>query len=277
MSAQIPLAGVIGDPIGHSKSPRLHGHWLSDYGLAGHYIPMQISAGDLPEALKTLPKLGFKGINVTIPHKETALSLANEVTDAAARIGAANTLTFREDGTFQADNTDGYGFIQNLIGTAPSWQADTGPAAVLGAGGACRAIIVALLDAGCPEIRLSNRTIDRAEGLARQFGPKIKVVDWGQEAALFSEVALAVNTTSLGMEGQPPFEFALDGLPNAALATDLIYTPLNTPFLQAASEKGCATVDGLGMLLHQAVPGFDRWFGKRPEVTDALRDIVLAA
>ncbi len=277
MSAQIPLAGVIGDPIGHSKSPRLHGHWLSDYGLAGHYIPMQISAGDLPEALKTLPKLGFKGINVTIPHKETALSLANEVTDAAARIGAANTLTFREDGTFQADNTDGYGFIQNLISTAPSWQADTGPAAVLGAGGACRAIIVALLDAGCPEIRLSNRTKDRAEGLARQFGPKIKVVDWGQEAALFYEVALAVNTTSLGMEGQPPFEFALDGLPNAALATDLIYTPLNTPFLQAASEKGCATVDGLGMLLHQAVPGFDRWFGKRPEVTDALRDIVLAA
>jgi shikimate dehydrogenase len=277
MSAQIPLAGVIGDPIGHSKSPRLHGHWLSDYGLAGHYIPMQISAGDLPEALQTLPKLGFKGINVTIPHKETALSLANEVTDAAARIGAANTLTFREDGTFQADNTDGYGFIQNLISTAPSWQADTGPAAVLGAGGACRAIIVALLDAGCPEIRLSNRTKDRAEGLARQFGPKIKVVDWGQEAALFYEVALAVNTTSLGMEGQPPFEFALDGLPNAALATDLIYTPLNTPFLQAASEKGCATVDGLGMLLHQAVPGFDRWFGKRPEVTDALRDIVLAA
>jgi shikimate dehydrogenase len=277
MRAQIPLAGVIGDPIGHSKSPRLHGHWLSDYGLAGHYIPMQISAGDLPEALKTLPKLGFKGINVTIPHKETALSLANEVTDAAARIGAANTLTFREDGTFQADNTDGYGFIQTLISTAPSWQADTGPAAVLGAGGACRAIIVALLDAGCPEIRLSNRTKDRAEGLARQFGPKIKVVDWGQEAALFYEVALAVNTTSLGMEGQPPFEFALDGLPNAALATDLIYTPLNTPFLQAASEKGCATVDGLGMLLHQAVPGFDRWFGKRPEVTDALRDIVLAA
>lgn len=277
MSAQIPLAGVIGDPIGHSKSPRLHGHWLSDYGLAGHYIPMQISAGDLPEALKTLPKLGFKGINVTIPHKELALSLANEVTDAAARIGAANTLTFREDGTFQADNTDGYGFIQNLISTAPSWQADTGPAAVLGAGGACRAIIVALLDAGCPEIRLSNRTKDRAEGLARQFGPKINVVDWGQEAALFSEVALAVNTTSLGMEGQPPFEFALDGLPNAALATDLIYTPLKTPFLQAASEKGCATVDGLGMLLHQAVPGFERWFGKRPEVTDALRDIVLAA
>lgn len=277
MSAQIPLAGVIGDPIGHSKSPRLHGHWLSDYGLAGHYIPMQISAGDLPEALKTLPKLGFKGINVTIPHKESALSLANEVTDAAARIGAANTLTFREDGTFRADNTDGYGFIQNLISTAPSWQADTGPAAVLGAGGACRAIIVALLDAGCPEIRLSNRTIDRAEGLARQFGPKIKVVDWGQEAALFSEVALAVNTTSLGMEGQPSFEFALDGLPNAALATDLIYTPLNTPFLQAAREKGCTTVDGLGMLLHQAVPGFERWFGKRPEVTDALRDIVLAA
>lgn len=277
MSAQIPLAGVIGDPIGHSKSPRLHGHWLSDYGLAGHYIPMQISAGDLPEALKTLPKLGFKGANVTIPHKETALSLASEVTDAAARIGAANTLTFREDRTFQADNTDGYGFIQNLISTAPSWQADTGPAAVLGAGGACRAIIVALLDAGCPEIRLSNRTKDRAEGLARQFGPKIKVVDWGQEAALFSEVALAVNTTSLGMEGQPPFEFALNGLPNAALATDLIYTPLNTPFLQAASEKGCTTVDGLGMLLHQAVPGFERWFGKRPEVTDALRDIVLAA
>lgn len=276
MSVQIPLAGVIGDPIGHSKSPRLHGHWLSAYRLAGHYIPMQISAGDLPEALKTLPKLGFKGINVTIPHKEAALSLADEVTDSAARIGAANTLTFREDGTFQADNTDGYGFLQNLINSAPSWHADTGPAAVLGAGGACRAVIVALLDAGCPEIRLSNRTKDRAEALAKQFGPKVKVVDWGQQEALFSQATLAVNTTSLGMEGQPPFSFALNGLPNTALATDLIYTPLLTPFLQAAKAKGCTTVDGLGMLLHQAVPGFERWFGARPEVTPALRDIVMA-
>jgi len=276
MSVQIPLAGVIGDPIGHSKSPRLHGHWLSAYGLAGHYIPMQISAGDLPEALRTLPKLGFKGINVTIPHKEAALSLADEVTDSAARIGAANTLTFREDGTFQADNTDGYGFLQNLISSAPSWQAITGPAAVLGAGGACRAVIVALLDAGCPEIRLSNRTKDRAAALAKRFGPKVKVVDWGQQEPLFSQAALAVNTTSLGMDGQPPFSFSLNGLPNTALATDLIYTPLLTPFVQAAKAKGCTTVDGLGMLLHQAVPGFERWFGTRPEVTPALRDIVLA-
>jgi len=276
MSVLIPLAGVIGDPIGHSKSPRLHGHWLNAYGLAGHYIPMQISAGDLPEALRTLPKLGFKGINVTIPHKEAALSLADEVTDSAARIGAANTLTFREDGTFQADNTDGYGFLQNLISSAPSWHADTGPAAVLGAGGACRAVIVALLDAGCPEIRLSNRTKDRAKALAKQFGPKVKVVDWGQEGALFSEAALAVNTTSLGMEGQPPISFDLNCLPSKALATDLIYTPLLTPFLRAATVKGCATVDGLGMLLYQAVPGFERWFGTRPEVTPALRDIVLA-
>lgn len=276
MSVQIPLAGVIGDPIGHSKSPRLHGHWLTEYGLPGHYIPMQIAATDLASALKTLPKLGFKGINATIPHKEAVLELATEVTEAAAHIGAANTLTFGEDGALHADNTDGYGFLENLTSSAPSWQASAGPAAVLGAGGACRAIIVALLAAGCPEIRLCNRTKDRAEALADRFGPKIKVIDWGDETALFSDASLAVNTTSLGMDGQPPFTFALDGLPEIALATDLIYTPLQTPFLTAATRKGCTTVDGLGMLLHQAVPGFERWFGARPDVTPALRDIVLA-
>ncbi len=275
MSTQIPLAGVIGDPIAHSKSPRLHGHWLSKYDIAGHYIPMQINACDLAEALKTLPKLGFKGINVTIPHKEAVLSLATEVTDAAAHIGAANTLTFGADGALHADNTDGYGFLENLTSSMPAWKASTGPAAVLGAGGACRAIIVALLAAGCPEIRLSNRTKDRAEALAARFGAKIKVIDWGDERNLFTDAVLAVNTTSLGMEGQAPFEFSLEGLSDAALTTDLIYTPLKTPFLEAAEHRGCTTIDGLGMLLHQAVPGFERWFGKRPEVTDALRDIVL--
>ena len=276
MSAHIPLAGVIGDPIAHSRSPRLHGYWLGYYGLTGHYIPMHVRPAQLEAALDGLGALGFRGVNVTLPHKEAALALAADRTEAADRIGAANTLSFRPERGFCADNTDGYGFLQNLSDLAPDWRAPDGPAAILGAGGAARAVVWALLDAGVPELRVSNRTEARAHALAQAFGPRVKVVPWGDAASLWSEVHLAVNTTSLGMSGTDATPFDLTGLSAAATATDLIYTPLDTPFLKAAARLGCRTVDGLGMLLHQAVPGFERWFGTRPRVTAELRDRVLA-
>lgn len=271
--SRIPLAGVIGAPVGHSRSPRLHGTWLRDYGIAGHYVPLHVEPEDLAQVLRIMPTMGFVGANVTIPHKEAALRLADEVSDAAARIGAANTLTFR-DGRIQADNTDGYGFMANLRSAAPNWRADAGPALVLGAGGAARAVIVALQDAGVPDIRVTNRTGARAEALAAEFGAT--VVDWDARAAALVDLGLLVNTTALGMAGQAALEMALDGLAQSALVTDIVYTPLETPLLRDARARGNMVVDGLGMLLHQAVPGFERWFGRRPEVTDALRAAVLA-
>ena len=268
---RIPLAGVIGAPIAHSKSPILHGHWLKTYGIKGYYIPMEVSQADLPEALRTLPKLGFVGVNVTIPHKETVLALADIVTDRAALIGAANTLIFRQDGRIHADNTDGYGFIANLKQNAPGWQPMAGPAAVFGAGGAARAVIASLLEVGVPEIRIANRTRPRAEALRQEFGAKIAVYDWVQAANMLDEALTVVNTTSLGMVGKPEFKVPLDGLSRRALVTDLVYTPLTTHLLDYAARHGCTVVDGLGMLLHQAAPGFERWFGQRPEVDAATR------
>ncbi|PYF11874.1 shikimate dehydrogenase [Rhodobacter viridis] len=274
---RIPLAGVIGHPINHSRSPALHGHWLKTYGIRGHYIPMDVAEGDLEPVLRTLPKAGFVGCNITIPHKETALALADVVSDRAARIGAANTLVFDETGRIHADNTDGIGFLANLIEGAPGWQADSGPAAVIGAGGAARAIVVALLDAGCPEIRIANRTRARAEALRTAFGPRVVVEDWDKVGQIFDGAATVVNTSSLGMAGKATFDLPLDALSASAVVTDCVYTPLRTDFLDAAAARGCVTVDGLGMLLHQAVPGFERWFGHRPEVTPELRVVVLAA
>lgn len=271
-----PLAGVIGHPIGHSKSPRLHGHWLRTYGLAGHYIPMQVERRDIPEMLRLLPRLGFCGLNVTVPHKETALELADLVTDRAALIGAANTLIFRSDGKVHADNTDGYGFISNLRQNAPDWDPRRGPAAIFGAGGAARAVIVALLENGVPEIRLSNRTRARAERLRADFGAKMVVYDWARAGNMLDDAATVVNATSLGMTGQPDLRVPLDGLSPDMLVTDIVYTPLETPLLAEARSRGCTVVDGLGMLLHQAVPGFERWFGLRPDVDEALRHVVLA-
>lgn len=273
--AKIPLAGVIGSPIAHSKSPRLHGHWLRKLGLPGHYIPMDVAPEDFEQVLRSLPKAGFVGVNVTVPHKEAALKVADVVTDRATLIGAANTLIFLEDGRIHADNTDGYGFIENLRQNAPDWDAKAGPAAVLGAGGAARAILASLLDAGAPEILLSNRTRARAEALQSDFGSKIKVVDWVQAGNMLEDAATVVNTTSLGMLGHPELRVPLDGLQKGALVTDLVYNPLQTRLLREAEEMGCVTVDGLGMLIHQAVPGFERWFGKRPEVDADIRAVLL--
>lgn len=273
---KIPLAGVIGSPIAHSKSPQLHGYWLKKYGIKGFYIPLDIAAADLRDVLKTLPKAGFVGVNVTIPHKEAALEIADDVTERASLIGAANTLTFQEDGGIHADNTDGYGFIENLKSGAQSWNPTQGAAAIIGAGGAARAVIVSLLKAGVPEILLSNRTRARADQLQSDFGDQIKVIEWQEADGMFEKASLVVNTSSLGMVGKQPMELSLEGLRNSTVVTDLVYTPMKTRLLEVAEDRGCFTVDGLGMLLHQGVPGFERWFGSRPEVDDDLRAAVLA-
>ena len=272
---RIPLAGVIGHPVAHSRSPLLHGHWLKTYGLQGHYIPMDIAPDTLETAFRTLPDLGFVGVNVTIPHKERVMEIADLVSDRATLIGAANTIIFRKDGKIHADNTDGYGFIENLRQGAPGWDPQAGPAMVLGAGGAARAVIASLLEVGVPEIRISNRTRNRAEQLREEFGARIRVVEWVQAGNAMDDAALVVNSTSLGMVGKQELRVPLDGLQPGTVVTDLVYTPLETRLLRVAREQGCTCVDGLGMLIHQAVPGFERWFGKRPEVDDATRAAIL--
>lgn len=271
----IPLAAVIGTPIRHSLSPRLHQHWLRHYGVPGYYIPMDVSSADLEDVIRMLPKMGFVGANVTIPHKEHVLTIADLVTDRAALIGSVNTLIFRQDGKIHGDNTDGIGFLENIRHHVPTWKATDGPAAVIGAGGASRAVIAALLEAGTPEIRLSNRTKNRAEALQREFGQKIVVYDWVQAGNMFDGAATVVNASSLGMVGKAEMRIPLDGLASDAVVNDLVYAPLETPLLAHARAVGCRVVDGLGMLLFQAVSGFERWFGIRPEVTDELRKEVL--
>ncbi|RNF34675.1 shikimate dehydrogenase [Paracoccus methylarcula] len=270
-----PLAGVIGLPIAHSRSPKLHAHWLKRYAIDGYYIPMPVMPENLAEMLRALPRLGFVGINVTIPHKEAVLTLADVVTDRAALIGAANTLIFRPDGKIHADNTDGYGFIANLRQSAPEWVPDRGPAAIIGAGGAARAVVASLLDSGVGELRITNRTRVRSEQIRSEFGARVIVYDWAQAGNMLEGSATVVNATSLGMRGKQPLRIPLDALSPDALVTDLVYTPLITPFLAEAQARGCRIVDGLGMLLHQAAPGFERWFGQRPTVDDETRRIVL--
>ena len=275
MSGRIPIAGVIGAPIAHSRSPQLHGHWLRRYGIPGHYIPLHVEDADLSRVIQTLPAMGFAGVNITIPHKVSVLEMADLVTDRATLIGAANTLIFRRDGKIHADNTDGYGFISNLRQSAPNWRPDAGPCAVLGAGGAARAVVAALLDVGVQQIFLSNRTRQKADGLKAEFGSRLDVVDWVQAGNMIEDSATVVNTTSLGMEGMAELRVPLDGLRPGMTVTDLVYAPLKTRLLATAEAAGCTVVDGLGMLLHQAVPAFERWFGKRPEVDDATRRAVL--
>lgn len=273
---RIPLAAVIGSPVAHSRSPALHGYWLKRYGIKGFYIPIDVAQADLANVLRTLPKMGFVGANVTIPHKEAILQIADVISDRAALIGAANTLIFRKDGKIQADNTDGAGFIANLRQNAPHWVPSSGPAAVFGAGGAARAVIAALIEVGVPEIRLANRTRARADALRSDFGAKVHVQEWVQADAMIDGAATVVNTTSLGMTGKPDLVLPLGSLSPQALVTDLVYTPLKTQFLIEAEERGATVVDGLGMLLHQAAPGFERWFGQRPEVDEATRAAVMA-
>ena len=281
LSGRARLAGVMGWPVGHSLSPLLHGHWLERYGIDGAYVPLPVRPEDLALAFRALPRLGFLGWNVTLPHKEAAFGLVDRHDEAAGRMGAVNTVLVHADGGLEGRNTDGYGFLSNLALQAPAWQAAAGPALVLGAGGAARAVAVALLEAGVPVLRLANRTSARAQALAQELGRRargrVETVSWPVPAAALADAILCVNATSLGMKGQPALALELEPLPPGAVVADLVYVPLDTPFLQAARRLGHVTVDGLGMLIHQAVPGFTHWGGCRPEPDEATRALLLAA
>jgi shikimate dehydrogenase len=276
LSGRARLAGVMGWPVNHSLSPRLHGFWLDCHGIDGAYLPLAVAPEHFESSLRSLVDMGFRGVNITVPHKQAALALCDEVAPLAARIGAVNTLVF-EAGRVTGSNTDAFGFLENLRRGAPAWQPAAGPALILGAGGAARAVAVALLDAGATELRLSNRTAARAEALAEELGERVTAVAWEARGAGLEDLALLVNTTSLGMAGQPPLDLDLDALSASALVTDIVYAPLETGLLARARERGNPAVDGLGMLLHQARPGFEAWFGVVPEVTAELHDFVLAA
>ncbi len=274
LSGKAKLAGVFGWPVGHSRSPKLHGFWIEQHRIDGAYVPLSVRPEDFAEVLRALPRMGFAGANVTIPHKQTALALADHVEPLARRIGAVNTLVVRQDGSIEGRNTDAFGFLENLRHAVPDFTAAAGPAAVIGAGGAARAVAAALLDDGAPVVRLINRTRSRAVEVAEALGGPIEVVNWQERTEALAGAALLVNTTSLGMSGQPPLDLALDALPRKALVTDIVYVPLETPLLFQARHRGHRTVDGLGMLLHQARPGFLAWFGVMPAVTDELRRFV---
>ncbi len=273
--AQIPVAAVLGHPIHQSKSPQLHNFWLSSFGVSGFYIPLDIDPKNFEKHIRSLPLLGFVGANVTIPYKEKILKVADKISDRAALIGAANTLTFLSDGKIYADNTDGYGFIQNIKSKYKDWTAKDGMSVVFGAGGASRAILGALIEDGANEIVLSNRTRSRADQLRSDFGAKIKVVDWMKVQNYLNDAANVINTTSLGMVGKADLPIPLDKLKKNTLVTDVVYTPLNTSLLAHASKNGCRTVDGLGMLIYQAIPGFERWFGIKPTDSQDLREYLL--
>jgi len=277
MSGKAKVAGVLGWPVGHSLSPRLHGFWLAHHKIDGAYIPLPVRPEHFERAARALPLLGFAGANVTVPHKEAALALADTVEPLAKRIGAVNTLVVKADGSLEGRNTDAFGFIENLRQGAPGFDVKRGPAVVLGAGGSARAVVVALLDAGAPDVRLVNRTPGRAEELAASIEGRIALVEWEKRSVALEGAALLVNTTTLGMTGQPPLEIALDALPPSAIITDLVYAPLVTDLLAHATRRGNATVDGLGMLLHQARLGFAAWWGTMPEVTPELRRFVESA
>ena len=276
LSGKAKLAGVMGWPIGHSLSPRLHGYWLRQYAVDGAYVPLAVRREDFAEAVRMLPRLGFAGANVTVPHKEAALAAVDEAAGEARRIGAVNTIVVRADGSLMGWNSDGFGFMENLKAGVAGWSPGLGPAVVLGAGGAARAVCAALVDGGVPELRLVNRTASRAEALAADIGGPIEVVSWAERESALDGARLLTNTTTLGMAGSPPLDLALERLPPEAAVTDIVYAPLRTPLLVAASARGNPTVDGLGMLLHQARPGFAAWFGVEPEVTDEMRAFVLA-
>jgi shikimate dehydrogenase len=269
-------ACVIGWPIEHSRSPSIHSYWLKHYKIDGSYSTEAVRPEELADFLATLAAKGYAGANVTLPHKEEALRLADSVEAAARAIGAANTLWRDEAGKLHADNTDAYGFMTNLKQQAPGWNDKKRPVIVLGAGGAARAVLYGLIEAGVGKILLLNRSRDRAEMLAKRFGPKVEVRDWSEREKALKGGALLVNTTSLGMIGKPPLDLDLAALPKDAVVADIVYNPLETQLLAAAWARGNRVVDGLGMLLYQAVPGFERWFGLRPEVTPELRKQVEA-
>ena len=270
------LAGVMGWPVMHSRSPKLHNYWFDRYDLAGSYLPLPIQPEDLEKALRALPDLGFAGCNLTIPHKEQALRIVDHADERARRIGAISCVTVNADGSLTGTNNDWYGFVENLREAFPGWRADAGPAVVMGAGGASRAVVDALIHEGAKEIRLINRTRARAESLAAALGGPVTVLGWDERHSALEGAALLVNTTSQGMVGNPPLDLSLDALPRTADVCDIIYIPGETPLLKAARERGNRTVNGLGMLLHQGRPAWRSWFDREVEVTRDLRALIEA-
>jgi shikimate dehydrogenase len=266
----------MGWPVMHSRSPALHNYFFKQYGLAGTYVPLAIEPDGLEAALRALAPLGFAGCNLTIPHKERALAIVNEVDALARRIGAISCVVVRPDGSLWGTNNDVHGFARNILQQQPDWRADAGPAVVIGAGGGARAVVYSLVDRGAREIRLANRTRERAETLAREFGPAVHVVKWDDRHRALEGAAMLVNTTSQGMVGQPALDLDLATLPLSALVADIVYIPLETPLLAAARRRGNPTVDGLGMLLHQACIAWKLWFDLDPEVTPELRATIEA-
>jgi shikimate dehydrogenase len=270
------LAGVMGWPVAHSRSPKIHNYWLQKHGLNGSYVLLPVAPGNLKVALPGLAALGFRGCNVTIPHKVDAMALVHELDPVARRMGALNTIVVQPDGSLKGFNNDGFGYIQSLLDAKPDWRADAGPITVLGAGGAARAVVLSLAERGANEIRVINRSFDKAQALANEFGGPIKALPWSERHAALADIALLVNTTNQGMHGNPDLDLQLDALPVSALVSDVIYVPLETRLLAAARKRGNATVNGLGMLLNQARPAFHAWFGVMPEVTPQLRQMVEA-
>jgi shikimate dehydrogenase len=265
------LAGVMGWPVMHSRSPMIHNHLLAKHGLMGAYVPLAIRPDQLAGALRGLAPLGFSGCNITIPHKQQAMGIVDEVDQVARRIGAISCVIVRPDGSLAGTNNDCFGFIENLVQRQPAWRADAGPAVVVGAGGGARAVVYALAERGARAIRVVNRTQARAETLAREFGSHVTAIPWADRDRALDGATLLVNTTSQGMVGQSPLDLTLDTLPTDAIVADIVYSPLDTRLLAAARQRGNPTVDGLGMLLHQVRPAWKAWFGIDPEITADLR------
>lgn len=264
------LAGLLGWPVAHSRSPTIHNHWLHEHGIAGRYVLLPVPPEKLAIALPGLAALGFRGCNVTTPHKQAVMPLIERVDPMARRIGAVNTIVVEKDGSLSGFNNDGNGFVQSLRDAKPDWRPDSGPIVVLGAGGAARAVVAALAEQGAREIRVVNRTLDRAQTIVNDYGPPVTAVPWEQRNEVIADVALLANATNQGMAGKPALEVSLDKLAKHAIVGDLIYTPPETPFLAAARARGNLTVNGLGLLLNQARPAFNAWFGVMPEISPAL-------
>ena len=264
------IAGLLGWPVAHSRSPVIHNHWLTRYGIPGRYTLFPVPPERLADALRGLGALRMRGCNVTTPHKQAVMPLIDDVDPLAAKIGAVNTIVVQDDGSLRGFNNDGNGFVQSIRDARPGWRPESGPITVVGAGGAARAVIASLAAQGAREIRVVNRTFERAKALQESFGPPLVAVRWSDREAALGDVALLVNATNQGMVGQPPLDIDLAPLARAAIVADLIYVPPETPLLHAARVRGNATVNGLGMLLNQARPAFHAWFGVMPEITPAL-------
>ena len=269
------LAGVIGNPIAHSKSPKLHNYWLSKYKINGFYIPFSVTNDKLETSIKSLIELGFSGVNITIPHKTNVLSLADSITDRAALIGAANTLYFSKSGKIHADNTDGYGFIQNIIDEIPEYDFYDKTALIYGAGGSARAIASALLSNGVKEVGITNRTRSKAQIISENLGAKVSVVDWRAAPDTITKVDIIINATSMGMVGQPDFSQPISRAKKTALVVDIVYNPLITELIKEAKKLKLKTVGGIGMLINQAVPGFEHWFQKKPQIDEEIRRFII--